>query len=189
MVRYQSAVLCNSCLLCIPVRIWPAQWSIRAWRHQKKEQYAFLCTVRSFSLWNIGTHTKLHGCSSPSRHPLLSFSGAHLLNVSVQRQQDSPLWLALCDCRGLSAGMNLSWVLPENAKSQTSMQAEYEGQVQKIRLTYQFHLASHEGQNLTCVYCLEDGATEKSTVYIPRYCEFDRNHSHINTCTLQLVQM
>lgn len=131
----------------------------------------------------------MHSCSSPSRHPLLSFSEAFLLSVSVERQQDSPLWLAVCDCRGESVGTNLAWVLPENAKSQTSMQSEYEGKVLKARLTYQFHLALHEGQNLTCLYHFKHGTTEKRTILIPRYCEFNRNLSHMNTCTLQLFQM
>lgn len=93
---------------------------------------------------------------------------ACLLSVSVQRQQDSPLWLAVCDCRGEGVGTNLAWVLPENAKSQTSLQSEHEGQVLKARLTYQFPLALHEGQDLTCVYHFDHG-TEKRTVHIPRY--------------------
>nr|XP_046245035.1 uncharacterized protein si:ch211-149e23.4 [Scatophagus argus] len=92
----------------------------------------------------------------------------HLLNVSVERQQDSPLWLAVCHCRGEAVGTNLAWVLPENAKSQTSLQSEYEGQVLTARLTYQFPLARHEGQNLTCVYRFDHGTTEE-TVHIPRY--------------------
>lgn len=127
--------------------------------------------------------THSHSCSPPSCHPLFSFSEACLLSVSVQRQQDSPLWLAVCDCRGEGVGTNLAWVLPENAKSQTSLQSEHEGQVLKARLTYQFPLALHEGQDLTCVYHFDHG-TEKRTVHIPRYCEF-----HMNTCILQLFQM
>ncbi|XP_044058633.1 uncharacterized protein si:ch211-149e23.4 isoform X2 [Siniperca chuatsi] len=94
---------------------------------------------------------------------------AHLLSVSVVRQQDSPLWLAVCDCRGEGVGTNLAWVLPENTKGQTSLQSEYEGRVLKARLTYQFPLALHEGQDLTCVYHYEHGATEKKTIHIPRY--------------------
>ncbi|XP_073346799.1 uncharacterized protein [Pagrus major] len=93
---------------------------------------------------------------------------AHLLSVSLQRQHDSPLWLAVCDCRGEGVGTNLAWVLPENAQSQTSLQSEYEGQIRKARLTYQFRLAHHEGQNLTCVYHYEHGSTEK-TIHVPKY--------------------
>uniref|UniRef100_UPI0037E90F19 uncharacterized protein n=1 Tax=Semicossyphus pulcher TaxID=241346 RepID=UPI0037E90F19 len=91
------------------------------------------------------------------------------LTVSVVRQQDSPLWLAVCDCRGEGVGTNLAWVLPENAKEQTSLHSEYVGRVLKARLTYQFPLALHEGQNLTCVYHFNDGTTEKTTIHIPRY--------------------
>lgn len=85
--------------------------------------------------------------------------------------------------------MNFSWVLPENAKSQTLLQSEYEGQVMKARLTYWFHLALHEGQNLTCVYHFEHGTTERRTINIPKYCKFSRHNSHVNTSTLQLFQM
>ncbi|TKS80762.1 hypothetical protein D9C73_014865 [Collichthys lucidus] len=93
---------------------------------------------------------------------------AHILSVSVVRQQDSPLWLAVCDCRGEGAGTNLAWVLPENAKSQTCLQPNYKGEIQ-ARLTYQFPLALHEGHNLTCVYQSKHGTTEEKTVHIPRY--------------------
>ncbi|TDH14643.1 hypothetical protein EPR50_G00022540 [Perca flavescens] len=94
---------------------------------------------------------------------------APVLSVSVVRQEDSHLWLAVCDCRGEGVGNNLAWVLPENAKGQTSLHSTYEGRVIKARLTYQFPLAYHEGQDLTCVYHLEHGATEKKTIHIPRY--------------------
>ncbi|XP_070762552.1 uncharacterized protein [Enoplosus armatus] len=94
---------------------------------------------------------------------------APLLSVSVVRQQYSPLWLAVCDCRGEGSGTNLAWILPENTKDQTSLQSEYEGRVLKARLTYQFPLALHEGQDLTCVYHFEHGATERRTLHIPRY--------------------
>lgn len=49
----RSVALCSSCLLCMLVRIWPARWSIQTWRHQRKEQYTFLCTVRYFFSLNI----------------------------------------------------------------------------------------------------------------------------------------
>ncbi|XP_065816341.1 uncharacterized protein si:ch211-149e23.4 isoform X2 [Labrus bergylta] len=90
------------------------------------------------------------------------------LSVSVVRQQDSLLWLAVCDCRGEGDGANLAWLLPENAKEQTSLHSESEGRILKARLTYQFALAPHEGQNLTCVYQFKHGAAEK-TIHIPRY--------------------
>ncbi|MEQ2243427.1 hypothetical protein ILYODFUR_007000 [Ilyodon furcidens] len=40
------------------------------------------------------------------------------LSVSVVRQQDSPLWLAVCDCKGEGVGTNLAWDLPANARVQ-----------------------------------------------------------------------
>ncbi|KAM6932765.1 uncharacterized protein PEZ65_007867 [Lycodopsis pacificus] len=94
---------------------------------------------------------------------------APLLSVSLVRQQDSPLWLAVCDYRGEGVGADLAWVLPEKAIGQTSQHSEYEGRVIKARLTYQFPLALHEGQDLTCAYRFEHGATEKKTVHVPRY--------------------
>ncbi|XP_034460739.1 uncharacterized protein si:ch211-149e23.4 [Hippoglossus hippoglossus] len=94
---------------------------------------------------------------------------APLLSVSVVRQRDSHLWLGVCACRGEADGTNLTWVLPENAKGQTSLHSEYEGRSLRARLTYQFPLALHEGQDLTCVYQFKHGITEKRTVHIPRY--------------------
>ncbi|XP_054455488.1 uncharacterized protein si:ch211-149e23.4 isoform X2 [Anoplopoma fimbria] len=94
---------------------------------------------------------------------------APLLSVSLVRQQDSLLWLAVCDCREKGVGTNLAWVLPENAKGQTSLHSEYEGRVIKARLTYQFPLALHEGQDLTCVYRFDHGATDQKTIHVPRY--------------------
>ncbi|XP_071352296.1 uncharacterized protein [Trachinotus anak] len=91
-----------------------------------------------------------------------------LLSVSV-RQQDSHLWLAVCECREEGVGTNLAWVLPEKAKGETSLHVVYEGRAQKARLTYQFPLALHEGQDLTCVYQFEHGIIEKRTVHVPRY--------------------
>ncbi|XP_068571384.1 hemicentin-2 [Cebidichthys violaceus] len=93
---------------------------------------------------------------------------APLLSVSLVRRQDSPLWLAVCDCREEGVGADLSWVLPENANGQTSLHSKHEGRI-KARLTYQFPLALHEGQDLTCVYRFEHGATEKKTIHVPRY--------------------
>ncbi|KAF7645094.1 hypothetical protein LDENG_00210090 [Lucifuga dentata] len=91
------------------------------------------------------------------------------LAVSVERQQDSLLWLAACDLRGEGVGSSLAWILPENTKGQTSLHSEYEGRVLKSRLTYQFPLSLHEGQNLTCVNHHEHRITQKKTIHIPRY--------------------
>lgn len=102
------------------------------------------------------------------------------MSVSVVRQQDSPLWQAVCDCTGEGVGTNLEWVLPENAKGLTSLHSESEGCVRKARLTYLFPLALHEGQELTCVYQSEHGATETKTLPIPRYCEFNTKKAFKN---------
>ncbi|CAG6000724.1 unnamed protein product [Menidia menidia] len=91
------------------------------------------------------------------------------LSVSVARQQDSPIWLAVCDCRGEGVGTNLAWVLPQNARGETSLHTEYEGHIMNARLIYRFPLALHEGQELTCVYKFESGIAEKKSITIPRY--------------------
>ncbi|MED6282914.1 hypothetical protein CHARACLAT_003332, partial [Characodon lateralis] len=91
------------------------------------------------------------------------------LSVSVVRQQDSPLWLAVCNCKGEGVGTNLAWDLPANARGETSLHTEYEGHITNTKLTYQFPLVLHEGQDLTCVYQSHDGITKKKTVHIPMY--------------------
>lgn len=48
-VWFPSAAPCACCHPRILARIWPAWWSIRAWRHQKKGQHTFLRKV-CFSL-------------------------------------------------------------------------------------------------------------------------------------------
>lgn len=111
--------------------------------------------------------------------------------MSVHRQQESPLWLAVCECSeegGVEAHLN--WVLPENATSQTSLQSENKDGVPKARLTYRFPLARHEGHNLTCVHHSGHGRKETKTLHIPRYCEFIRDDaqapaqcSHSNCCS------
>ncbi|KAM4589547.1 uncharacterized protein V3H82_003650 [Fundulus diaphanus] len=91
------------------------------------------------------------------------------LSLSVVRQHDSPLWLAVCDCKGEGVGTNLEWALPENARNETSRHTEYKRHIMNAKLTYQFHLVLHEGQDLTCVYQSDNGITEKRTVHIPKY--------------------
>lgn len=110
------------------------------------------------------------GCPSvlfPSL-PLLSPPEAFLLSVRVEREQDSPFWLAVCECNG---GTDLAWVLPESARAQTSMRSEFEGHVLRARLTYRFSLAVHEGQNLTCVHRYGRDVREERTVHVPRFGE------------------
>lgn len=120
-----------------------------------------------FILWHIQPHTAAH--LLPITPCFLS--EAPQLSVSVMRQHASHLWLAVCDCAGEDVRTNLAWILPEGAKGQTTLQSKYEGRAMKARLTYQFPLALHEGQNLTCVYKFEHGTTEKRSVHVPKYCE------------------
>lgn len=145
-----------------------------------------LFSLKYFCLWHTQPHMAAH--LLPVTPCFLS--EAPLLSVSVARQRDSHLWLAVCDCKGEGFGTNLAWVLPENVKGQTSLHSEYEGRALKARLTYQFPLDRHEGQDLTCEYRSEHGNIEKKTVRIPRYCEFNRiNKAKINTSSLHLFHM
>lgn len=144
-------------------------------------------SLKCFFLWHKQTYTAVQ----PLPVTIRLVSDAPLLSVSVERQQDSPLWLAVCDCRGEGVKANLAWVLPENAKSQTSLYSEYEGNALQTRLTYEFPLPLHEGQDLTCVYEFEHGLTERRTVNIPRYCKCNRNkkkNMKINAWNLQTTR-
>ncbi|XP_056297257.1 uncharacterized protein si:ch211-149e23.4 isoform X2 [Pseudoliparis swirei] len=134
-----------------------ARSSARVWSSLYSGQN-LTCTVE---------HPSLEAPEKRSIHILVD--KALLLSVSLVRQQDSPLWLAVCDCTGEGVGGDLVWVLPENAKGQTSLHSEYEGFVTKAKLTYQFPLALHEGEDLTCVYRFGRGFTEKKTIHVPRY--------------------
>lgn len=87
------------------------------------------------------------------------------------RQHNSRFWLAVCDFTGEDVRANLDWILTENAKGQTTLRSEYDGRAMNVRLTYQFTLDLHEGQDLTCVYKFEHGTTEKRSVHIPKYCK------------------
>lgn len=105
------------------------------------------------------------------------------MSVSVQRQKNSPLWTAVCDYTGPSISLDLVWLLPGQTESQISRELEQEGHFLKARLTYQFSLALHEGQNLTCVFQHERGSAER-TVHVPQYCEFDQETiPNITCCT------
>lgn len=86
----------------------------------------------------------------------------------MHREQGSSLWLAVCECK---AGTDLTWLLPDSARDQTSIHSESEGHVLRTRLTYRFSLALHEGENLTCVHRDGRGTTEERTVQVPRYRE------------------
>ncbi|KAM4628441.1 hemicentin-2 [Polymixia lowei] len=104
---------------------------------------------------------------------------APALAVSVVRQQDSPLWLAVCDYRGVGVKASLAWILPESA-GQPSRHSEDEGPALETRLTYAFPLALYEGQDLTCVIQYQHGRLERRTVHVPRYyisCLRVQNHT------------
>ncbi|KAF6724886.1 Poliovirus receptor [Oryzias melastigma] len=90
-----------------------------------------------------------------------------LLSVTVVR--DPPLWQAVCVCEGECIRTNLHWVLPKRARTEPPPLAEFEDNVMKATLTYQFPLALLEGQNLTCVYQFDHRVTENRTVQIPKY--------------------
>lgn len=111
------------------------------------------------------------------------------MSVSVQRQEDSTLWTAVCDYAGPSVSVNLLWLLPGRTKSQTSMELEQEqeGHFLKARLTYQFDLALHEGQNLTCVFQYGHGSAER-TVHVPQNCELDKKKKKDSQCYMLRVQ-
>ncbi|XP_024910603.1 uncharacterized protein LOC103378048 isoform X2 [Cynoglossus semilaevis] len=94
---------------------------------------------------------------------------APLLSVSVVRLQDSHNWMAVCESRGGGVGQILTWVLPKNTEDEESLHTETEGHSLKARLAYQFPLARHEGQDLTCVCRVTHGVTERRTVHIPKY--------------------
>lgn len=98
-------------------------------------------------------------------------SEAPLLSVSVVRLQDSHNWMAVCESRGGGVGQILTWVLPKNTEDEESLHTETEGHSLKAKLAYQFPLARHEGQDLTCVCRVTHGVTERRTVHIPKYCE------------------
>lgn len=173
-VRFPSSLYSGQNLSCSVEHL-----SLRA-----PEKRTILVEHSMFSLSQWVTH-QLAQLPVPSRRLLFSFPGAHLMSVWVGRQQNSPLWMAACDYRGPSLSVNLAWLLPGQTKSQTSMELEQEGQFLKARLTYQFSLDLHEGQNLTCAYWLEQGSTEK-TVHVPEYRELHGNNS--KCCILCALQ-
>lgn len=121
------------------------------------EQSVFLSTFSFFSCIP-------HANTKLDQQPFCLLPEARLLSVHVVREENSPFWLAVCEC----AGTDLTWLLPDSARDQTSMHSESEGHVLKSRLTYRFSLALHEGQNLTCVHDGR-GTREERTVQVPRY--------------------
>ncbi|KAL0973178.1 hypothetical protein UPYG_G00199960 [Umbra pygmaea] len=92
-----------------------------------------------------------------------------VMGAFVVMQKGSPLWLAVCEYRGDGLRANLSWVLPEDATGQTSLVSAYEGMTVQTNLTYEFPLALHEGQDLTCLIQNQHGLNERRKVHVPRY--------------------
>ncbi|CAK6966738.1 uncharacterized protein si:ch211-149e23.4 isoform X1 [Scomber scombrus] len=123
----------------------------------------------SYSGQNLTCMVEHPSLEAPEKNTVhIPVNRSPLLSVSVSRQHDSPLWMAVCDCRGEGVRDNIAWVL-ENAKGQMSLHSEYEERAQKARLTYQFPLDLHEGMDLTCVYQSEHGLTDSRTMHIPKY--------------------
>ncbi|XP_010891948.2 uncharacterized protein si:ch211-149e23.4 [Esox lucius] len=92
-----------------------------------------------------------------------------MIHAFVVSQKDSPMWLAVCEYRGFRLGAHLSWDLPENATAQISLHSRYEGMRVLTNLTYEFPLALHEGQNLTCLIQNHHGLNMSKTVHVPKY--------------------
>jgi hypothetical protein len=97
------------------------------------------------------------------------------MRVFVARQSRS-LWLAVCEYRGDGIRAHLSWVLPDNTTGQISFRSGYEGVRVLTNLTYEFPLALHEGQDLTCLFQNHHGLKERRTVHVPRYCKCNREY-------------
>ncbi|KAM9853277.1 uncharacterized protein ACBR49_004115 [Aulostomus maculatus] len=133
------------------------------WTHSCVDFLSFLYSGQSLAC--IVEHPSLQAPEKRTVH--IPVHKVPLLSVSVVRKQDSSLWLAECECSTEGVEVNLTWVLPKNSKSQTFLHSEYKGL--KSRLTYQFPLALHEGQDLTCVFHSEHRFIEKRSVHIPRY--------------------
>ncbi|XP_036393633.1 uncharacterized protein si:ch211-149e23.4 [Megalops cyprinoides] len=104
----------------------------------------------------------------PSHTPPAPPLASSVLGVSAGRHKASWLWLAVCEFRGDAASVNLSWVLPENATGKTVSRSWHEGGRLRADVTYEFTLALHEGENLTCLLQNEYGLEEK-ILHIPHY--------------------
>ncbi|KAG7471258.1 hypothetical protein MATL_G00122560 [Megalops atlanticus] len=104
----------------------------------------------------------------PSHTPPTPPPASSALGVSVGRQKASWLWLAVCEFRGDAVSVNLSWVLPENATGRTVSRSWHEGGQIRADVTYEYPLALHEGENLTCLLQNEHGSEER-TLHIPLY--------------------
>ncbi|CDQ67447.1 unnamed protein product [Oncorhynchus mykiss] len=123
-----------------------------------------------FSGQNVTCVVDQLGLERPERRGiLLRGLESPVMRVFVARQSRS-LWLAVCEYRGDGIRAHLSWVLPDNTTGHISFRSGYEGVRVLTNLTYEFPLALHEGQDLTCLFQNHHGLKERRTVHVPRYC-------------------
>ncbi|XP_029528397.2 uncharacterized protein LOC115136772 isoform X3 [Oncorhynchus nerka] len=123
-----------------------------------------------FSGQNVTCVVDHLGLEKPERTGiLLRGLESPVMRVFVGRQRGSLLWLAVCEYRGDRLGAHLSWVLPDNATGHISFRSGYEGVRVLTNLTYEFSLALHEGQDLTCLIQNHHGLKERRTVHVPKY--------------------
>ncbi|XP_041734862.1 uncharacterized protein LOC121568381 [Coregonus clupeaformis] len=123
-----------------------------------------------FSGQNVTCVADHLGLEIPERRGiLLRVLDSPVMRVFVARQRGSPLWLAVCEYRGDGLGAHLTWVLPDNTTGHISFRSWYEGVRVLTNLTYEFPLALHEGQDLTCLIQNHHGLKERRTVHVPRY--------------------
>ncbi|KAM9451857.1 uncharacterized protein ACWYII_011612 isoform 4-T4 [Salvelinus alpinus] len=122
-----------------------------------------------FSGQNVTCVVDQLGLERPERRGiLLRGLESPVMRVFVARQSRS-LWLAVCEYRGDGIRAHLSWVLPDNTTGHISFRSGYEGVRVLTNLTYEFPLALHEGQDLTCLIQNHHGLKERRTVHVPRY--------------------
>ncbi|XP_055751707.1 uncharacterized protein LOC129832016 isoform X4 [Salvelinus fontinalis] len=122
-----------------------------------------------FSGQNVTCVVDQLGLERPERRRiLLRDLESPVMRVFVARQSRS-LWLAVCEYRGDGIRAHLSWVLPDNTTGHISFRSGYEGVRVLTNLTYEFPLALHEGQDLTCLIQNHHGLKERRTVHVPRY--------------------
>ncbi|XP_064830924.1 uncharacterized protein LOC135546431 isoform X2 [Oncorhynchus masou masou] len=122
-----------------------------------------------FSGQNVTCVVDQLGLERPERRGiLLRGLESPVMRVFVARQSRS-LWLAVCEYRGDGIRAHLSWVLPDNTTGHISFRSGYEGVRVLTNLTYEFPLALHEGQDLTCLFQNHHGLKERRTVHVPRY--------------------
>ncbi|XP_038159269.1 uncharacterized protein si:ch211-149e23.4 [Cyprinodon tularosa] len=175
-----------STVICLVVSV--ASAAAISWRAGNKDDISYAMNTDFHTEGLVSTHSSVHFKSSLYagqnltcivKHPSLvnpEKRTIHIpvnkpphVSVSVVRQKHSPLWLAVCDCKGEGVGTNLAWDLPENVRNETTLHTEYKGHIMNAKLTYQFPLFLHEGQGLTCVYKSDNGITERKTIPIPKY--------------------